>query len=217
MNCLRKNTLSYRRCDNERMAVNGPARRFPPTRTGFSLVEILLVMAILVLVGALSVPAVQQSFSRQSLGKAADRMRVAMGQARVKAIREGEVYAVFFSEGGSWFNVAPFSKAEEQSGLASDRQRLADNNQHSNFEEDLLPKGIRFSAGVVPIDSRAAQTLGTDNSTQSIRPILFYPDGTSQDARIVMENEKQNYVEIQLRGLTGLATVIRLKEQPNIQ
>ncbi len=187
------------------------------TRCGFSLIEILLVMAILVLVGALSIPAVQQSFSRQSLDKAADRVRVAMGQARVRAIREGEVYAVFFAEGGSWFNVAPFSKVQDQVSLSSERQSLANERRQSNFENDLLPKGIRFAAGVVPVDARAAQSLGSDNGSGTIRPVLFYPDGTSQDAKLVMQNEKGNYVEIQLRGLTGLSSVIRLREPPDIQ
>ncbi len=189
--------------------------QLPPT--GFTLIEILLVMAILVLVGALAVPAVLQTVSRQTLDKGADRLRVAMGQARVRAIREGEIYAVFFLEGGSWFNIAPFTQAKIQSSLATQRQALADNRRQSDLEEDLLPNGIRFAAGVVPINARAAESLAAGNSGNSIRPILFYPDGTSQDAQVVLQNDRGNFAEIQLRGLTGLSSVIRLKEAPNIQ
>ncbi len=185
-------------------------------RLGFSLMELLLVMAILVFVGALSVPAIQQTFARQSLDKSADRLRVAMGQARVQAIREGEVYAVFFIEGGQWFNVAPFSKSQEQKTLANDRQRVADEGGQSNFESDLLPSGISFAANVIPINARAAESLGGEESG-TIRPILFYPDGSSQIAKIVMQNSKESYVEVQLRGLTGLSSVVRLKEAPKIQ
>ena len=174
-------------------------------------------MGILVLVGALSVPAIYQSFSRQSLDKSANRVRVAMGQARVRAIRNGEIHAVFFIEGGSWFSIAPFSKAQEQAGISANRQRIADNRQQSNLEDDLLPKGVTFAAGVVPTDARAAEAMSAGGESKSLRPILFYPDGTSQDARVVLQNDKGNFVEIQLRGLTGLSSVIRLKEDPSIQ
>jgi type II secretion system protein H len=197
-----------------------PAARFSfamHKRRGFSLMELLLVMAILVLVGALTVPSIQQTFSRQSLTKSADRVRAAMGTARVRAIREGEIYALFIVEGGSWFNIAPFSQAKQQARFAANRQVLANDRRQSNFEDDLLPKGITFAAGVVPTDARAAETLSVFGDSGAIRPILFYPDGTSQDAKLAMRNEKGNFVEIQLRGLTGLSTVVRLKKDPSLQ
>ncbi|MDB4368310.1 prepilin-type N-terminal cleavage/methylation domain-containing protein [Mariniblastus sp.] len=74
---------------------------------GMTLMELLLVVAIMVVVTAVAAPTVQQTLANQSLKKSADRVRVAMGQARVKAIKNGEEYAVFFSPGGSYFNVAP--------------------------------------------------------------------------------------------------------------
>ena len=122
-----------------------------------------------------------------------------MGMARVRAIREGEIHALFLAEGGSWFNVAPFSQARQQEAFAGNRQVLANQRRQSNFEDDLLPPGITFAAGIVPTDSRAAEALSVKGDSGMIRPILFYPDGTSQDAKLVMRNEKGNFVEIQLR------------------
>ena len=46
-----------------------------------TLLELLLVVAIIVVVAAVSVPIVQRTFARQALQKGADRLRVAMGQA----------------------------------------------------------------------------------------------------------------------------------------
>ena len=195
----------------------GRCVEFNRGRLGFSLIELMLVMAILVLVAALSAPSIQQTFAKQALEKGADRVRVAMGQARVRSIKNGDIYAVFFLEGGAWFNVAPFSQVQQQAGLASSRQNLASTRKQSNFEDDLLPQGVKFAAGITPIDARAAETLSTNDNSGSIRPILFYPDGTSQDAKLVLQNEKGNFVELQLRGLTGLATKVRLKVEPTIQ
>jgi prepilin-type N-terminal cleavage/methylation domain-containing protein len=183
-------------------------------RSGFTLMELLLVVSIIFMVGALATPAVLQTFARQTLDKGADKVRVAMGQARVRAIRDGDIYAVFILEGGAWYNVAPFSQAKSQAVVAGQRQQLAARRQQNDLDEDLLPRGISFASNVVAIDDRAAEALGVDGSDSTIRPILFYPDGTSQDAKLVIQNEKGQFVEIQLRGMTGLSSVVRLREAP---
>jgi hypothetical protein len=124
---------------------------------------------------------------------------------------------VFILEGGAWFNVAPFAQARNQTGTASQRQQLADQRRQGETEEDLLPRGISFSANITAVDDRAAEALSAGDSGSTIRPILFYPDGTSQDARVVLQNEKQQFVEVQLRGMTGLSSVIRLSERPALK
>ncbi len=184
--------------------------------SGFTLIELILVMAIIVLVGALAGPSIVQTFSRQTLEKGADRVRIAMGQARVNAIRTGDVYAVFVLEGGAWFQVAPFSQAQAMSTAASQRQMLAARREQSEYEEDLLPPGITFYRGTIAVDNRAAVVLDTGNAEGRLRPILFYPDGTSQDARLTIQNDKGNFVEIRLRGLTGISSLVRLDQPPGM-
>ena len=184
--------------------------------SGFTLIELILVMAIIVLVGALAGPAIVQTFSRQTLEKGADRVRIAMGQARVNAIRTGDVYAVFVLEGGAWFQVAPFNQAQTMSAAATQRQMLAARREQSEYEEDLLPPGIMFYRGTIAVDNRAAEVLDTGNVEGRLRPILFYPDGTSQDARLAIQNDKGNFVEIRLRGLTGISSLVRLDQPPRM-
>lgn len=179
-----------------------------------TLIELLLVVGIMVVVAALVVPNIQRTFSRQALQKGADRVRVAMGQARVRAIRNGEEYAVFYAPGGAWFNVAPFTSFKEQATLAGRRKDLAEARQQSDFEDDLLPKGISFAAGEVSSDARSAEVLSSAQSGE-LRTVLFYPDGTSQDAKIILQNDKENFVEIQLRGLTGIAKTVRVEGTPS--
>jgi Tfp pilus assembly protein FimT len=176
---------------------------------GMTLIELLLVVAIMVVVAALAIPSVQRTFSQQALIKGADRLRVAMGQARVKAIRNGEEYAVFIAPGGSYFDVAPLRQFQEQNSIAGQRSQLADRNLQSNYEDDLLPKGVVFVGSEVGTDARAAEVMSSLESGGALRTILFYPDGTSQDAIVVLENEKQATIEVQLRGLTGLARTVR--------
>lgn len=196
-----------------------PLRVNASTRPGFSLVELVLVIAIMIVVAAMAAPAIQRTFSRQALQKGADRVRVAMGQARVKAIKTGEEHCVFYTPTGSWFNVAPFASFQEQASIASRRQQNFEDGNYSNFEDDLLPKGVKFAASATGANSRDLTTM-QDSSAEadgSIGMILFYPDGTSQDAKVVVENEKQLFIQIQLRGLTGIARTVRIDDPTNIQ
>jgi type II secretion system protein H len=176
---------------------------------GMTLMELLLVVAIMVVVTAVAAPTVQQTLANQSLKKSADRVRVAMGQARVKAIKNGEEYAVFFSPGGSYFNVAPFRNFDQQGSLAGQREQELAEGRTSSFEDDLLPRGVLFIAGEVGADSRGAEILSVAGSEGALKPIFFYPDGTSQDAIITLQNQKQATIEVHLRGLTGIAKSVR--------
>jgi len=147
------------------------------------------------------------------LQKGADRVRIAMGQARVRAIRTGEEHAVYYTPRGSWFNVAPYSQFAQQAGLASQAQRKVDNGTYTNFERDLLPIGVRFTSTETQQNSRSAAVLsdggGGGGDNNQISMILFYPDGTSQDAVMLMQNERNLFIKLQLRGLTGLARTVR--------
>ncbi|MGI9494652.1 MAG: pilus assembly FimT family protein [Mariniblastus sp.] len=176
---------------------------------GMTLMELLLVVAIMVVVTAVAAPTVQQTLANQSLKKSADRVRVAMGQARVRAIKNGEEYAVFISPGGSYFSVAPFRTFEQQGALAGQRERDLAEGRASSFEDDLLPVGILFVAAESAMDARGADILSTSGSKGALEPIFFYPDGTSQDAIITLQNQKQATIEVHLRGLTGIAKTVR--------
>ena len=90
-----------------RSRLNSPYRRYLPcSRLGFTLLELILVIGILVAISAIALPTVTRSFSSQSLLKAADRVRVSMGQARVRAIQTGQIHAVGYVPGRSWIDIA---------------------------------------------------------------------------------------------------------------
>jgi Tfp pilus assembly protein FimT len=179
-------------------------------RTAMTLLELMLVVTIMVVVAALSIPAIQRTFARQALDKGADRVRDAMGQARIKAIRNGEEYAVYILPGGSYVGVAPLSQFQEQACRASQRNQNANQVLNSNLEDDLLPRGVIFVGSDIGQDSRSASVSADPGAGNGgVMPILFYPDGTSQDAVVIVENEKRNRLEVQLRGLTGTAKKVK--------
>lgn len=182
-------------------------------RSAFTLIELLLVLAVLIVVMSLAAPSINRMFQRTALDRGADRVRAAMGEARVSAVKEGDVYAVFVARGDNWFDVGPFANSRDQISRANRDRSFANVQGNTGFEDNLLPNGVKFAVTDVLPDARSAEVLsGTGGSGgKGLQQILFYPDGTSQNASVVMQNEIGGIVEVQLRGLTGLSKVVRLK------
>jgi len=76
----------------------------------------------------------------------------------------------------------------------------------------MLPEGITFLTVEVADESEVSLGLDEDQGagedrTLSCTPLLFYPDGTTSTARVVLQNEYERSIEVTLRGLTGVASV----------
>ena len=189
-----------------RSRLNSPHRGYLPySKRGFTLLELILVIGILVAISAIALPTVTRSFSSQSLLKAADRVRVSMGQARVRAIQTGQIHAVGYVPGRSWIDIASLEQLPTIANRAGRRLQEQRRGITSNYDDDLLPGRVIFVAGQTVVDARAADAGPTD--TSQLRTILFYPDGTSQDARLTLQNEDGRLIDVALRGLTGIASV----------
>lgn len=165
-------------------------------RHGFTLLEILLVLAVLVVITALAVPSATSVFSGQQLRTAADVIRARFADCRVRAIKSGDVYGFFYKQEGGEYWLAPVN-----TGFKSLINGSPPSNQH------LLENEVVFIAGETMQDGRSqAATESVTGQFQSFRPILFYPDGTTQDAVIFLKSRSGLQIQIELRGLTGVAT-----------
>lgn len=179
----------------------------PSSRGAFTLLELMLVIGILIAISAITLPTVTRSFSSQSLFKAADRVRVSMGQARVRAIRTGQIHAVGYVPGRSWIDVASLEQLPTIASRAGRRLQEKQRGITSDYDDDLLPGRVTFVAGETFYDARAFDATEQAGGVSGLRTILFYPDGTSQDARLTLQNEEGRFLDVTLRGLTGTASV----------
>ena len=76
-------------------------------RRGFTLLEILLVLALLVVLGALAFPSVEAMYGGIRLRAGADALGAALTNARAHAMDEGRNYRVAVLVGQGNFRVAP--------------------------------------------------------------------------------------------------------------
>lgn len=178
-------------------------------RSGFSLLEILMVLAVFFMVTAVAMPAVNRAYVGQQLVGAADVVRARFAEARVKAIESGDIYGFFYMPGEGQYFIAPMVQ-----GFQS-----MQNGVQPTVVEQLLKNKITFASGETMQDSRSLDAAANSTSQyDSMRPVLFYPDGTSQDAVVLLQSETgDSIIQVELRGLTGSSSKSNVMDNEEVQ
>jgi len=176
-------------------------------RRGFTLFEIILVMAVLVILAGLSYPSLENMYGYYRVQAAADTLRGNWAEARTRAMEEGRPYRFAVVLGKGNFRVAP-DGAEFWAGSDA---APADSGTPPLIASDALPKGIRFRRVDGPRGDADSNTIVP---TEGIDPgqwsplATFLPDGTARDdVAIVLEAEGARPVVVKLRALTGGVSV----------
>lgn len=179
----------------------------------------MLVLAVLVLIAAIAWPLLDGPFAGQRLRKGADQFRAACGESRVEAMSTGLIHALTYQpESGSyrlaqWEGAEMAVEGEAGSAAAAGGGAVPLDYGYGGLSSDrALPETIFFVAGQSEVNARAEDALATHEEGQQLapdwsQPILFYPDGTTSSARVILRNEYGRFIVVELRGLTGVATV----------
>ncbi len=188
----------------------------------------ILVLAVLVAVAAMVMPALHGPMSDQRLKKAADLVRAQWTKTRVKAMQTGRVYLFRYNVATDRYAVEPWCgevDMTEATGLDESLDAMITpvedgRDQLLGVAGHQLPSGITFFAGETRNDQRSGEVLNqsADASAQAdsnAAPIVFYPDGSASDARVILTNERF-FVEVSLRGLIGLTRVSDLLSQEEL-
>jgi hypothetical protein len=172
---------------------------------------------LLVVVAAVVYPALEGPLSSERLRRGADQVRAAWTRTRIKAMTTGSPHVFRYQPETGIYQVEIWSGAEAQIEASS----LADFGIHVEpavvshaAGEKGLPEGVVFDANQTNVDLRALM-IGADQLTPQggtggaawSDPIYFFPDGTTSTTRLMLRNERMNYVILDLRGLTGVTTV----------
>jgi type II secretion system protein H len=184
-------------------------------RSGLTLIEILLVLAILVVVAAAAAPAFRGAMQDAELRSAADGIRTEWTRAHVAAMKTGRIQVFRYEQGGRKYSVQPWIAGDdalegnESADTGFGAPAGEDNVLGDGFE---LPEGTLFTEGAAQQESRSlaveqAAASATSFESEWSAPILFYPDGSTSDAYVVIGNEREVGIRVDLRGMTGAAKV----------
>lgn len=146
-------------------------------RSAFTLFELVLVLAIILVVSAISIPSFQGMMEDQRVTESGDMVRSAFSEARVHAITDGVAYRFSAVGGTGQWRIASDSDAAWQ----GDGTATAPDGSGLFEQRGTLSKGIRFNFSDNP-GPAPADTGNTNDAavTDFVRLIVFYPDGAMQ-------------------------------------
>jgi len=190
---------------------SGTVRR----RHGYTLLELLIVLAILVVFLSLAWPSMRTLSQTGQLRDAARQLRVQLLEARLDAIQSGSVRLFRYQPGTGSYEVSSASDFEtvDDLGLIAPSDAAIDD---SLSNRDLggalspqreLPDDIVFyDPDMEPTPDFAGDLAGGGISQAWSTPIVFYPNGRTLNGRLRLA-ARRYAVDLSLRGLTGTVTI----------
>jgi prepilin-type N-terminal cleavage/methylation domain-containing protein len=174
------------------------------TRSAYTILEVMLVLAIIVLLAAIAFPSIETMYGDVRLNAAADQIRARWADARTQAIEEGRPYRFAVQTDGR-FRVAPDTAEFWGGGGTGDSSTPNDTDMPPLDVEESLPKGVKFS------DNGLSNSGDPGDSGGWTTVVRFLPDGSaSTDVEIVFESDGCRPLQLKLRGLTGAVTATTL-------
>ena len=171
-------------------------------RSGYTLMELALVLAVLVIVAALTFPLIEPMLSENNVTAARDMVRARWADARGRALEEGRPYRFAVTENTGKFRIAPdddmyWSGSNTAVNGADDKPLIL---------EGELPEGVLFTTSASAFHGGAAPGPGAE---WGLAVAVFLPRGSARDdAQIFFGKAGQRVLGLQLRGLTGAVTDI---------
>jgi prepilin-type N-terminal cleavage/methylation domain-containing protein len=162
-------------------------------RDGFTILELMLVLAILVMLAAMALPAIETMYADVRVQAASDHVRGRLAMARTRAIDDGRPYRLGVKVGTGDYRIAPDSS-----------EFWGDSNAATPSEDDTLPAPL-IEEGTLPSEIVFQMVGGARAESGGWTTLVtFLPNGAcSDDCTIRLEREDARPIEIQIRALTG--------------
>ena len=170
-------------------------RRSHQVRAGYTVLELMVVMVIILILGAVVAPSLLGFWGNNRTKAAVDTVTARLADARGAAISHGIPYRVCASPDGTQVRVCP-DESEPTEQLASEQPPTP------LWQQDTLPKGVTLTP----------MTVGTTQAESAdgwITLVVFMPDGTCRDdaSEFTLSETDQVPQVVRVRGLTGVWTV----------
>lgn len=149
--------------------------------SGFSLLELLLVLGLLTVAMAITVPALSRWQRRLPLERSAAMLQQALSETRLASIQSGEPWGLWLYASGTQGRRTPLNQPD------LDRYQFR------------FPQGI--ACRPAPVDGQS----DLDGAEDLV--LIFQPDGSSSSARLLLVDERGEELHIVLERLTGNAEI----------
>jgi prepilin-type N-terminal cleavage/methylation domain-containing protein len=189
-------------------------------RSGMSLLELLLVLALLVVIAAIAAPSLERPMEAEKLRRCAQLVQAQWGKARVRAMQSGQTIVFQYQTDSGRYRVQPWYSDDYLLEGNQFVDATATAASGASMDEMLslagigeLPEGVKFQTSISLSETRSLEieeelsklsnSASADESWSA--PVLFFPDGTTTTTETTLVNESGSYVIVRLRGLTGVS------------
>ena len=166
---------------------------------GFSLVELMLVLTILLVMTAVALPALARRGQRQALQSAAASVRDRLMAARMTALREGVPLFVWYRDGGHDLRV----QVEETTSPRSARSERPATRDSVMDRTLRLPDGIRFASAPTLTANGGTLAASPNRHDSWSGPIRFAPDGTATERTLLVVDTQNSVMRLSVQRQTG--------------
>jgi len=175
-----------------------PVKKAAPA---FTLLEIMIVIAIMGIVLSAGVPMMSRAFKSNELGKAVNDVIEGCKTARDRAILQGVPYEFVIKEGGDLSVEAARDNDPNRSGHPKSSDSLGTPNAHvAEWVTADFPRKLGEHVAIELIDVNFIDHMGEEEAR-----VRFYPNGTSDEFTNVMASAKEGQRQVSLDVVTGLA------------
>lgn len=162
---------------------------------GFTLIELMVVMAIAVIVMGISVPIVYRIWKKEPFRQSINQIVEVCSNARARAILSGEMTQVVFHPRERRLEVSGGASAPERpsSGMEIANVPMAGSGLSATISEDVVIEMLDINLSEYKDSEYAAAR--------------FYPNGTCDELVIILRSDKNEFRKIWLEVTTALANV----------
>jgi prepilin-type N-terminal cleavage/methylation domain-containing protein len=178
------------------------------SRRGYTLLEMLLVLSLLIVIAGFSAPHLMGAFRENQLKEAAEAVRVMAASTRIRALDSDSIWQFRFEPGGRRYVRVPYEELGDAEKIKAEK------------DSGELPESMVFSGSATASGEQLDETVleglpdaGDLSSVTWSSPILFFPDGTAVDAEFHVESEKIGVRRILVREITGAVRVKKIEAE----
>ena len=208
--------------------VSASSSRLPTSdfvRNGYTLLEMLLVLVVLVAVAGIAWPRLERFYADRELKQSAQELRIKLTGMRFHAIDAAVIYQFRYEPGGRRFLMIPYELDGSQTEPAAASNVAGSYGSSPWNDVGELPEDIQFQ---IPDDQdSAAEKIGEQwlsglsdagelGSAAWSPPLLYHPDGSATDAQLEVVNSDRQAIRLSIRGLTAavsLSPIYRREQQ----
>jgi prepilin-type N-terminal cleavage/methylation domain-containing protein len=175
-----------------------PRQKFP--WRAFTLIEVMIVVAIIGLIAAVGVPSILQTFRKEGMRKAMSDVQQLLGDARARAIYGQRTTEVVFHPAEKQLEIAdaPVEASPPLPGTPAD-----------NPESTPAPRPLPITQGsvVLPdnVDIAMLDINLLDYGASEVASVRFFPNGTCDELTLVLHSGDE-WEKITLEFSTALAS-----------